>query len=85
VTELRHQKREALAEAFERRAREILDYVEAHLGELLAEASLLDVMRCIGICTDKMILLRGGSPGRICHRRRRQGCTSRVRGECGSP
>jgi transposase-like protein len=54
--DLRHQKKEQLAEALESVARELLD--EASRPEKIAAASLLDLVVMSGIAVDKMLLLR---------------------------
>jgi hypothetical protein len=49
-----------LADAFENVARTLLEHVQAHIGELIARASVLDIAISCGICVDKMLMLREG-------------------------
>jgi transposase len=59
VASFRHQKKEALADALEAVARRLLD---ALLGKV-KEASLLQLAIALGICVDKMLLLRAARSG----------------------
>ena len=49
-----------MANAFENVARTLLEHVQAHIGELIARASVLDIAISCGICIDKMLMLRCG-------------------------
>jgi len=62
VTKQCHFKKESLADRFEEVARVMLD--AATDPAKLADASLLDIVRAVGICVDRMLLLRG-QPTRI--------------------
>jgi transposase-like protein len=56
VTELCHFKKEALADRLEEAARKLLDAVMDPAR--IEGASMLDLCKSIGICVDRMVLLR---------------------------